>query len=113
MKEKKNTKECMRARTLSEHKSAVVQWLMSFKHGQQIKQVATDEYNGLRTARHRHDYCYIEGNTSTNYHPADPFRGEREGPPPSHRCRNIAQLQHVLIVRVYVCVCVQVLFRRS
>jgi len=58
----------------SNTKAPSCKWLMSFKHGQQIKQVATDEYNGLRTARHRHDYCYIEGNTSTNYHSADPFR---------------------------------------
>jgi hypothetical protein len=72
---------------------------MSFKHGQQIKQVATDEYNGLRTARHRHDYCYIEGNTS-NYRPANPIRAYP---------RNIAQLQHVCSTwraSASVCVCV-------
>lgn len=92
--ERKKKRKKVWAHTLVEHKSAAVQWLMSFKHGQQIKQVATDEYNGLRTARHRHDYCYIEGNTSTNYHSTDPFRD---------RSRNIAQLQHVCIVRVGVC----------
>lgn len=67
--------------------------LMSFKHGQRIKQVATDEYNGLRTARHRHDYCYIEGNTS-NYRPANPIRTY---------LRNITQLQHVYSTRARMC----------
>jgi len=91
--EKEKRKESTYIHTRQTQKRRCRTRLMSFKHGQQIKQVATDEYNGLRTARHRHDYCYIEGNTS-NYRPANPIRAYP---------RNIAQLQHVYSTRACMC----------